>query len=519
MRALYLHKRDFRFFDNEILTWLEANQAAFFSVYVWEPSLMATSEFADMHQFAVTQALDALRTSYKKDGICLIECLGEMVDRLEALHERIGFDTLVSHMEHGTQGTFARDIAVKGWCKAKGIKWTEFAGSTVKRGLKNRDEREKIWKAHMTERMKPVPKNLAGLPISNGILQQFESQVNDFRQAMAVKHKALDFANRLQPVSERAAHNTLQEFLTDRSVKYRGGISSPNTALTHGSRLSVHLAWGTVSIRCIYRTAQQKMFELENPLPDGKPSASDRRHKLSLKSFTARLHWRDHFIQRLEDQPDMPDHALSSAFESIAFLDAPDRLEAWRHGLTGEPMVDACMRCLQETGFINFRMRSMCISYGVYGLHLDWRLLGRALAEIFLDYEPGIHWSQVQMQAGVVGINTIRVYSPQKQLLDQDPECQFVKRWIPELAQVSADEILNYDNFLADLGAYPAPIVSFKDQSAAMKKVMYGVKNGAENREAKVEVLRRHGSRVFKPRARKPSLNCIPSEVPNEIQT
>ena len=107
------------------------------------------------------------------------------------------------------------------------------------------------------------------------------------------------------------------------------------------------------------------------------------------------------------------------------------------------------------------------------------------------------------MQAGVVGINTIRVYSPQKQLIDQDPDCEFVKRWIPELAASSAEEIHNYDNFLADLGSYPAPIVSFKEQAAAMKKVMFGVKNGTENRQVKAEILRRHGSRVFNARVRK----------------
>ena len=503
MRALYLHKRDFRIFDNDVLTWLDESRIEFFGAYIWEPSLMATYEFAEMHQFAVSQALDGLRTSYQKHGICLIECLGEIVDRLGALHDLIGFDIMVSHMEHGTQGTFDRDLAVKAWCRSRGVRWIEFAGSTVKRGLKSRDDREQIWRDHMTKRMKPVPKNLVGLPVRHEIIRAFEREVKGFKQAMLDKHKSWNFPERLQPVTERDAHETLQDFLNYRSEKYRGGISSPNSALTHGSRLSAHLAWGTVSIRCVYRTAEQKIFDLNNPQPDGKPSASQRSHALSLKSFTARLHWRDHFIQRLEDQPDMPDHALSPAFENIAFMSCHDRLEAWLHGRTGEPMVDACMRCLQSTGFINFRMRSMCISYGVYGLHLDWRQLGRAMAQIFYDYEPGIHWSQVQMQAGVVGINTIRVYSPQKQLIDQDPDCEFVKRWIPELAASSAEEIHNYDNFLADLGSYPAPIVSFKEQAAAMKKVMFGVKNGTENRQVKAEILRRHGSRVFNARVRK----------------
>jgi len=90
-------------------------------------------------------------------------------------------------------------------------------------------------------------------------------------------------------------------------------------------------------------------------------------------------------------------------------------------------MIDACMRCLNATGFMNFRMRSMLVSFACYGLHLDWRLIHPHLARVFLDYEPGIHLSQLQMQAGVVGINTIRVYSPHKQIIDQDPECVFIK--------------------------------------------------------------------------------------------
>lgn len=503
MRALYLHKRDFRFLDNEALHWLERNEVEFFAAYVWEPSLMATYEFGEMHRFAVAQALGAMRDRYQECGVPLIECVGEMVDRLDVLHARIGFDLLLSHMEHGAHETYDRDLNVKAWCKTRGVRWIEFAGSTVKRGLKDRDEREKIWNDHMAQRPRPTPKRLIGAQCSGETVGQFDREVSDFRHSMAARHQSLGFADRLQPVSEPAAQETLQDFLNDRSIRYRGGISSPNTALTHGSRLSVHLAWGTASIRSVYRAARSKMFELQNPLPDGKPSAEERRHFASLKSFAARLHWRDHFIQRLEDQPDMPDHALSPAFEDISFSNDSEHLASWREGRTGEPMIDACMRCLNHTGFINFRMRSMCISYGVYGLHLDWRSLGRSIAEVFYDYEPGIHWSQVQMQAGVVGINTIRVYSPRKQLLDQDPDLHFVKRWIPELAEIANSEILSYGSLIADLGAYPAPIVSFAERSAAMKKVMYAIKGGAENREVKGEVLRKHGSRVFRSHARK----------------
>ena len=109
-------------------------------------------------------------------------------------------------------------------------------------------------------------------------------------------------------------------------------------------------------------------------------------------------------------------------------------LDAWCEGRTGYPLVDACMRCLNAIGFLNFRMRAFVVSFAVYGLHLDWRTIHPHLARIFYDYEPGIHLAQLQMQAGVVGINTIRVYNPTKQLIDQDPYCKFVKQWVSELS-------------------------------------------------------------------------------------
>lgn len=494
MKALYWHKRDFRFFDNDVLHWLNENQVEFLPVYFWEPSLMNSYELCGIHQFAVSQAIEGIRERYLRQHIEFFECFGEALECLDRLFDKFQFETLISHMEHGTQLTFDRDLAVKEWCKHNGVRWIEMPSCTVKRGLKSRDDRPEIWKRHMDAPLKPVPKALKGIAVSPEVRDIWKSRISEFKDELERE----SFVGRFQIVNERSAHDDLQDFLNHRSLKYRGGISSPNSAMTAGSRLSVHLAWGTLSIRCVYKTTQQKMRELACPLPDGIPTAAHKRHYASLKSFSARLHWRDHFIQRLEDEPKMPDYTLNPAFEHVLFENDPVKLEAWMKGTTGEPMIDACMRCLQSTGFLNFRMRSMCISYGVYGLHLDWRVLGREMAKMFFDYEPGIHWSQVQMQAGVVGINTIRVYSPEKQLLDQDPDCRFVREWISELSEFSSDEIKNYNNLLADLGSYPHPIVDFKSQSAEMKKRIYGIKNGTENRRHKEEVFRKHGSRVFR---------------------
>jgi deoxyribodipyrimidine photo-lyase len=205
----------------------------------------------------------------------------------------------------------------------------------------------------------------------------------------------------------------------------------------------------------------------------------------------SRLHWRDHFTQRLESEPELEFRSLHPSYRDVPYGNDELLHTAWREGCTGYPLVDAVMRCLAATGFVNFRMRAMVVSFACHVLHLDWRLIHPHLARVFRDYDPGIHLNQLQMQAGVVGWNAIRVYNPAKQLADWDADCKFVKRWLPELKSLTAEQILN-DELLP---GYPSRIVPFTERAKKMTDQLYGIRKTAEAKMATKAVYLTHGSR------------------------
>ncbi|MEM7084494.1 MAG: FAD-binding domain-containing protein, partial [Pseudomonadota bacterium] len=225
----------------------------------------------------------------------------------------------------------------------------------------------------------------------------------------------------------------------------------------------------------------------------------------SIKAFGERLRWHCHFIQKLEDEPDIEFQNMSRAYDGLR-EDAfdPVRFDAWAAGRTGYPMVDACMRALHESGWINFRMRAMLVSFASYHLWLHWRPTALHLARLFLDYEPGIHFSQVQMQSGVTGINTFRIYSPIKQAAEQDPQGVFIRKYCPELAHVPAAYLAEPHRMPHSVQLrsgcvigqdYPPPIVDHITAYRSARSKMYAIKGTSEAREEAQRVFVKHGSR------------------------
>jgi len=204
-------------------------------------------------------------------------------------------------------------------------------------------------------------------------------------------------------------------------------------------------------------------------------------------------------MQKLEDAPRMEFENLHRGYDALERVSDGERLSAWATGQTGFPFVDACMRSLIATGWLNFRMRAMLMAVASYHLWLPWRESGEHLARMFTDYEPGIHWPQTQMQSGTTGTNTVRIYNPVKQGQDQDPSGVFTRKWVPELAAIE-DKFLHEPwkapNAGAVLGkAYPFPVADHLTAAKAARERVWAVRRGDAFRAEASAIQIKHGSR------------------------
>jgi len=485
-------KRDLRVQDNaalmRALQSVKQNSAGLLPLYIIEPQAWKQPNASYRQWQFVVDCLETLNRALTDIGQPLQVFVGNADEVFQTLAEDYTIVNLWSHQETGNAWSFKRDIAVKSWCNAHNIRWHQPPQHPIQRGPFNRDNYGQLSNAFFNAMPLTAPKKSILKPLFTEHTFSLETVIN-------LELPLTYWANEsTQRGGRHRAEKALNSFLNSRSERYLQTIAKPLSAPRFSSRLSPHLAWGTLSIREVMTATEHAMADTQNTF-----------NKRNLQAFYQRLHWQSHFMQKLESEPEIEFTAMHPLFNNLRPWNkqAEQYFEAWKTGQTGYPMVDACMRSLIQTGWLPFRMRAMVMSFASYQLWLPWQKTAPFLASLFTDYEPGIHYSQVQMQSGVTGINQMRVYNPVKQSHDQDPTGQFIKQWCPELRALSPEEIHApwiTDNELfaskVELGVdYPLPIVDNDTTARFAKQTLSEVRKQLESKELSRAVFIKHGSR------------------------
>jgi deoxyribodipyrimidine photo-lyase len=249
----------------------------------------------------------------------------------------------------------------------------------------------------------------------------------------------------LPPLGEAAAHERWREFLADDVDEYDDTRNLPGPDRT--SRMSVHLKWGTIHPRTLLADLAA-------------------RRSAGADAYARELGFREFYADVLHQRPDSAFGYYTKSFEHMQYDDPGEELETWKAGRTGVPIVDAGMRQLRAEGWMHNRLRMIVASYLVKDLHIEWQHGARHFMELLVDGDlaSNQHGWQWVAGSGTDASPYFRVFNPMTQGKKFDPAGEYVRRWVPELADVPVKHVHTPWEMDEPPAGYPAPMVDHADE-------------------------------------------------------
>ena len=470
-------RRDLRLTDNEIVSIATQNQQAVLPCFIIDPWFYQQPEIAAPRVKFLFESLENLDNNLQQCGSKLYLFPGESVATVRAVTRSL------LQLNYQPKLYFNRDIQVEyGMNRDRSIlDFYQQNNLAVHIGLnhflQDREDYQSLWQdyhRYQKQTIHPAPKQIntpeLNLNLPQLTIAQLKQKYSRFLAAQSYRYLG----------GEDNAQGTLKSFLAHRYQGYHWKMSRPWMAQQGAtSHLSAHLDFGTISSRVVY----QGVIQVEQ-------NTSQSKHQFSLKSFRDRLRWHDKFSQRHYFHPEL---AFKNPYPEFNDWYSPEPLtaekqelfQAWCAGKTGFPLVDASMRQLKTMGWINFRMRAMCVTFLCINCGVSWHYGAQYFMSKLVDGNIAINHWQWQAQAGVTNpmSKTFRIYNPTKNLEEKDPQLQFVRYWLPELKPYSLKELLS-GQYTAT-SSYPQPILDYKQTRRVNGKIVSDLRTKVRERLAR----------------------------------
>lgn len=452
---LHWHRRDLRLRDVPAIA---QAAAPVLGLYVFDPARLEQTGTAQVQ--GILDALAALRESYRSNDGALVIRVGDPTVVLPQLASTVDANTVRWEREFG-DFCARRDAAVSEALRTEDIavdvadtRGLHPPGTIVTNEGTPYQVFTYYWRKWRDRDKPPIPDStiaVAPLPeaLDSGTLPTLETFDLEPIEAQ------------LPAVEPDAATDRLERFCADGIYTYPDDRDIP--AIDGTSRLSQDLALGTIGSRTVW-------WGTESARNDA--STDDKREAVT--AFQRQLAWREFYMQVLWDRPKTATENYQTFARPIGWNDDPRAEEAWKAGETGYPIVDAGMRQLREEAWMHNRVRMIVASFLTKDLLLDWRIGYAWFREHLLDFDiannaGGWQWAA---STGTDAQPYFRIFNPITQGERYDPDATYIRKYVPELADVAPDHIHEWDTLAASqrdrlAPAYPAPIVAHADRREA----------------------------------------------------
>jgi deoxyribodipyrimidine photo-lyase len=441
-RALVWMRRDLRVQDHRALYEATHQASQVLPVFVIDETIVGKLPKNDRRITFLQKSLDEVAEALEKQGSRLLVVHGDPVDKIPELSRKLKVQVVFTANDYEPYAK-KRDAEVFTRLKAEGVEFHSFKDQVIFERdeiLNGSGEPYKVFTPYSNNWLKQFEANRARH------LRDYQPKMGSLWDASEIKQKSATFwdlgfeeQELVVPPGSKAAKQLLKKF-ADHISKYHEARDFP--ALAGTSRLSVHLRFGTISIRELIRFAEEHL-------------------SAGTKVWVKELIWREFYQMILDRFPHVAKGSFKRECDQIKWPGNKEHFEAWVEGKTGYPIVDAAMREFKQTGWMHNRLRMVVAMFLTKDLLLDWRMGEKYFAETLLDFDlasnnGGWQWSA---STGCDAQPYFRVMNPYSQSERFDFDGEYIRKWVPELSKLRGKQIHHPLPF-----EYMEPIVDHAEQ-------------------------------------------------------